>query len=75
MTPDEIKSRIDLDDATVTLSDNGAWYWIRLERKHAGQTYRHTVKLDLDPSESQILDAGDTLRLWWSESIAGISET
>ncbi len=69
MTADEIKAKIDIDDAEISLSDNGAWYWVRLERSHEGHTYSHTVKVDIDPSDTQILDAGDTLRMWWSETI------
>ncbi len=33
MTPDEIKHKLDIDDIEIRLADNGAWYWLHLQRQ------------------------------------------
>lgn len=69
MTPDEIKAKLDTPDAEIRLNETAGWYWINVTRTHNGHRHTHTIRLDLEPSDAQILDASDAIQVWWSETI------
>lgn len=69
MTPDDLIARLNVEDAEAHLTPNeGAWF-VSVTRYHNGHRYSHSVRIPLDPAESDLENAREVFSYWWAETI------
>ena len=69
MTAAEVIAKLNVDGCTATTSDNGGWHWVRCERHHNGHRYSHTIRLPINPADSDFDILREAFDIWWTDTI------
>jgi hypothetical protein len=70
MTPEDMKAKLGIDDAFVTLSENGGYFHIHIDREKDGHRYRFNGNLAKNAGDDQIAELANEIGAWWN--LAGI---
>lgn len=68
---DDLLARLNVEDAEASKTPNDNGWFIHVVRYYEGQRHRHTVCLDLTPTDEQLQNARDTFSFWWAETTKG----
>lgn len=61
----ELMDKLAIPDANIALSANGEYYWVAVSREHLGQRYSHSVRLPLEPSDTDLENTREVFKIWW----------
>ena len=65
---DDLLAHLSVEDAEASKTPNENGWIVSVVRYYEGQRYRHSLRLDLTPTEEQLQNARDTFSFWWAET-------
>lgn len=73
-TLDDIKARLGIPDAVITLAPNQEWYWISVGRRTPDNEQYHSISLktSLESKDDELAEIKQQIDQWWSEIVTDV---